>query len=72
MTEKSLTVVFDSKGCKVYDTEKCTINGKVQVTATKIGRFYQLDQRQSTVRSDAILHGIDYVNTRDGHDYIDT
>lgn len=70
MTKKSLTVVFDSKSCKVYDTEKYTINGKVQMTATKIGRFYQLEQ--STVRSDAILHGIEYINTRDGYDYIDT
>ncbi|XP_018400321.1 PREDICTED: uncharacterized protein LOC108777839 [Cyphomyrmex costatus] len=50
ITEKGLTVVFDSESCKVYDTTKCTLNGKPEISAAKIGGLYRLDQERSAVQ----------------------
>lgn len=44
------TIIFESKNCKVYDTSKCTIDGKVQVTATKIDSLYRLDKQLSELQ----------------------
>lgn len=64
MTEKGLTVVFDSKNCKVYNTAECTINGKVQVTATKISGLYRLDQQQPAAQV-AMLSSMKLTSTED-------
>lgn len=45
MVNKNMTVVFDLNGCKVYDSRKCEIKGRPEVTASNVGGIYKLDKK---------------------------
>jgi hypothetical protein len=43
MAKESMTLIFDSSGCKIYYSSDCKVCGDVKVTASEIGGIYRLD-----------------------------
>lgn len=45
-----MTVVFDLHDCEVYDSSKCKINERPEVTASNVGGIYKLDNKSCEVK----------------------
>lgn len=70
MIKNNYIVIFNSEGCQVYDTEDCSIEGEVVVTASIHNGLYKLDTEELETEVGNLakhLDGEDIWHRRLGH-----